>query len=400
MKKLTPRLALIASMVALLACVGQEPNSTSTSSPLTRPTVAATSSPLTRPATTPTAAAAPTPTPQDEVAAEDVIGPLLPPNGVVLFGRISGGSTSDSLRFTDRSGQRHDIPLKSSSHSLVMVPVLPVRGEPIIFQTYTSPSYARNVASPSSVDDRLYVVRSWDSGSNDVSEYDLKTLKAFPSAAAAHFSKAVVGDTAYSYKYPTYDNFIGWRGQLEFVREPIKGGQETRTVVRGVQGYLNDPYFPFTLIATGQKLFGLITPYPDKPLIVVVGVDQSTGEPTEIATYSVNFDDYMRGSWDWAVDNGFVYWVAVRIDQGETIAEIYWHELEQKSIIESASLTLPDDVTGILEFDVDDGYIVLNPSWQGRNQSALILFDLSTSVTEIVDLGFEISAVQIIHLGE
>jgi len=400
MKKLTLLLALLASMVALVACPGPEPNSTATSSPSTSQSATATSSPLTSPTATATTAAAATPTPQDEVVAEDVIGSLLQPGGVVLFGRISGGSSSDSLRTTDGSGQIRDIPLETSSHALVMVPVLPARGEPIVFQTYTSPSYAKNVASPTSVDDRLFIVRSWDGGSTDVSEYDLKTLEAFPSAAAAHLSKAVVGDTAYSYSYPKYDNFTGWRGQLEFVRQPFNGGQETRTFVRDVRGYLDDPYFPLTIMATGQKLFGLITPFPDKPRIVVVGVDQSTGEPTEIATYAVNFDDYIRGSWDWAADNGFVYWVATRIDEGETIAEIYWHELERESVIESASLTLPEGVTGIFGFDVDDGYIVLNPSWESGNHSALILFDLSTSVTEIVDLGFDISAVQIIHLGE
>ena len=245
-------------------------------------------------------------------------------------------------------------------------------------------------------------MRTWDGGSSDISEYDLDTLDALPSSAAAHLSRAVVGDTAYYYSYPSYDNFIGWRGQLEFVRESLTGGQETRTTVRSVQGYLNDPYFPFTLRSDGQNLYGVITPTSGDPTIVIVGVDQSTGEPTEIATYPIDgFDDYLRGSWEWVADNGFIYWLAVRNEEGEaSIAEIYWHDLESQSVPQSASVTLPEGVTGIYGFDVDDGYFVLEASLQDRNQSGLILFDLGTGVIEILDLAIEISAVQIIHVGE
>jgi len=285
-----------------------------------------------------------------------------------------------------------------------MVPVLPDRGEPIVIKTYTSPSYAKNVASPSTRDDRLLIVRTWDGGSNDISEYDLDTLEALPGRAAVQFSPAVIGDTAYYYSYPSYDNFIGWRGQLELVREPLTGGQETRTTVRSVQGYLNDPFFSrsLRLLTAGEDLYGLIKPTSGDPSIVIVGVDQSTGEPTEIATYPVaGFDDYIRGSWEWVADNGLVYWLAVRNEEGEAaVAEIYWHELGSQSVPQSASVRLPADVTGMYGFDVDDGYLVLEAWLQDRNKSGLILFDLSTGVTEMVDLEVEISDVQIIHLGE
>ena len=329
-------------------------------------------------------------------------GPLLALNDVAVFGRISGASTSDTLRTTDRSGQISDIRIEGSSYALVMVPVLPDRGELVVIQTYTSPSYAKNVASPSTRDDRLFIVRTWDGGSSDISEYDLDTLDALPSSDAVHLSRAVVGDTAYYYSYPSYDNFIGWRGQLELVRESMTGGQETRTTVRSVQGYLNDPYFPFTLRSDGHNLYGVITPTSGDPTIVIVGVDQSTGEPTEIATYSVDgFDDYLRGSWEWVADNGLIYWLVVRNEEGEApIAEIYWHELESQSVPQSTSLTLPEDVTGMYGFDVDDGYLVLEAWLQDRNRAGLILFDLGTGVIEILDLAIEISAVQIIHVGE
>ena len=224
-----------------------------------------------------------------------------------------------------------------------------------------------------------------------------------PGKAAVQFSPAVIGDAAYYYTYPSYDNFTGWRGQLEFVRESLTSGQETRTTVRSVQGYLNDPFFSrsLSLMSAGQDLYGLIEPTSSDPSIVIVGVDRSTGEPMEIATYAVNgFDDYMPGSWEWVADNGSVYWLAVRSEEGETVAEIYWHELERQSVPQSASVTLPEDVTGMYGFDVDDGYFVLEAWLQDRNQSGLILFDLSTAVIEMVDLEFEISDVEIIHLGE
>ena len=110
--------------------------------------------------------------------------------------------------------------------------------------------------------------------------------------------------------------------------------------------------------------------------------------------------DHCR-SWDWVADNGFIYWLAVRKEEGEAaVAEIYWHDLESQSVPQSASVTLPEGVTGIYGFDVDDGYFVLEASLQDRNQSGLILFDLGTGVIEILDLAIEISAVQIIHVGE
>jgi len=247
-------------------------------------------------------------------------------------------------------------------------------------------------------------VRTWDGGSNDISEYDLDTLEVLPGRAAVQFSPAVIGDTAYYYSYPSYDNFIGWRGQLELVREPLTDGQETRTTVRSVQGYLNDPFFSrsLSLLTAGQDLYGLIKPTSNHPSIVIVEVDQSTGEPTEIATYPVDgFDDYIRGSWEWVADNGLVYWLAVRNEEGEAaVAEIYWHELGSQSVPQLASVRLPADVTGMYGFDVDDGYLVLEAWLQDRNKSGLILFELSTGVTEMVDLEVEISDVQIIHLGE
>ncbi len=154
-------------------------------------------------------------------------------------------------------------------------------------------------------------------------------------------------------------------------------------------------------MSAGQDLYGLITPTSGDPTIVIVGVDQSTGEPTEIATYPINgFDDYMRGSWEWVADNGSIYWLAVRSEEGETVAEIYWHELESQLVPQSAFVTLPEDVTGMYGFDVDDGYFVLEAWLRDRNRSGLTLFDSSTGAIEMVDLGFEMSDVQIIHLGE
>ena len=354
------------------------------------------------PTPTATPAATTTVTPQGEAAPEEDIGPLLPPDGVALFGRISGGATSNTLRTTDRdSGEIRDIQIKSSSYAIVMVPVLPDRGEPIVIETYTSPSYAKNVASPSTRDDRLLIERRWYGAGTDISEYDLNSLEALPSRAAVQFSPAVIGDAAYYYDYPSYDNFTGWKGQLEFVRESLDG-QETRTTARSIQGYLNDPFFPFSLMSAGQDLYGLTTPTSNDPSIVILRVDQSSEEPTEMVSFTVNgFDDYMRGSWEWVADNGFVYWLAVRKEEGEAaVAEIYWHELGKQSVPQSTSLTLPEDVTGIYGFDVDDGHFVLEPGFHDGNQGGLILFDLSTGVVELVDLGFEISDVAIIHRGE
>ena len=410
-KKLLYLLALLVSTAAVAVCTGEQPTPAAGAQAVVTQIAAPSPTPVAASSSVPGSIPIPTGSPVEtasvspgKVVSEEDIGPLLPPNGVALFGRISGASTSDTLRTTDRStGQIRDMRIESSSYALVMVPVLPDRGEPIVIETYTSPSYAKNVARPSTRDDRLFIVRSWDGGSNDISEYDVDTLEALPGRAAVQFSPAVIDDAAYYYTYPSYDNFTGWRGQLEFVRESLTSGQETRTTVRSVQGYLNDPFFSrsLSLMSAGQDLYGLITPSSNDPSIVIVGVDRSTGEPTEIATYAVNgFDDYMRGSWEWVADNGSVYWLAVRSEEGETVAEIYWHELERRSVPQSVSVTLPEDVTGMYGFDVDDGYFVLEAWLQDRNRSGLILFDLSTGVIEMVDLGFEISDVQIIHLGE
>ena len=330
-------------------------------------------------------------------------GPLLSPNGVALFGRISAGSTSDLLRIIDQSGQVRDIRLESESYALMMIPVLPELGDVIVFDTYTSPSYAKSTKSPSTVDDQLFIIRRWDNGETDVTEYDPQTLKPFLSTDATHFFHAVIGDTAYYYRYPEYDNFTGWSGQLEFIQEPLNGGQASRTTLRNVQSYLNDPYFPFALISTGQNLYGLKSPSSSDPSIVILRVDQATGEPTEMVTFTVNgFDDYAQNSWLWVVDNGFVYWAAMRQDSSDTIVEIWWHELERPSQPQSVSLTLPQGATRILDFDIDEGLLVLNPFWEEEisRESKFILFDLSTQTTNVIDLGVRVRDVQIIKLGE
>ena len=210
--------------------------------------------------------ALPTPTPTSEPAPTV----LLPSNSTALFGRVYGGATSDKLRTTDKSGQIHDIRLESSSYALVMVPILPSLGEPIVFDTYTSPSYAKSVKSPSTFDDQLFVVRRWDSGSTDVTEFDVETLEPFLSEAADNFLNAVIGDSAYHYSYPNYDNFYGWRGQLQFVREPLDGSDPIRTTLGNVQSYLNHPYLPFSLISANEKLYGLKEPSSSDPSIIIL----------------------------------------------------------------------------------------------------------------------------------
>jgi len=326
----------------------------------------------------------------------------MPSSGVVLFGRVNAGSTSDSLRTVDSStGRLHDIPLETSFYALVMVPLLPEVGQAIVFNTYTSPSYARSVKRPSTVDDQLFIVRRWSSGSTDIEEFALESLEPVLGTAALHYGKAVLGDTAYRYTYPTYDNFVGWRGQLEFIREPLGEGQPTRTTVRDVRSYLSDPYFPFALLSVGENLYGVVKPTEKEPSIVILRVDPSTGEPTEDVTFTVRgFGDYARGSWEWVVDNGFVYWVATRDEGSDSLAEIWWHELEAPRQLQSASFSLPPGATGIVAFDVDDEYMVLDLLWTDRDRSDLILFELNTQRMDIVNIGLALRDVQIIQLGE
>ena len=155
---------IVAAVVVAVLLIGGQPVSAPsdalflTPSPSSAPTVISTPTPMPAlPSTsalgpaatavqsvaipTPTATTAAATTSQGEAVPEEDIGPLLPPDGVALFGRISGGATSDTLRTTDRSsGQIRDIRIESSSYAIVMVPVLPDRGEPIVIETYTSPS--------------------------------------------------------------------------------------------------------------------------------------------------------------------------------------------------------------------------------------------------------------------
>jgi len=156
MKKLLYLLALLVSAAAVAVCTNEEPTPTAGAQAVVTQIAAPTPPPLTTssPAqgTTPIPATSSVETAsvsQGDVVSEEDISPLLPPDGVALFGRISGASTSNTLRTTDRtSGQIHDIRIDSSSYALVMVLVLPDRGEPIVIKTYTSPSYAKNVANP------------------------------------------------------------------------------------------------------------------------------------------------------------------------------------------------------------------------------------------------------------
>ena len=410
-------LYLLALGAALVACGQPEPTVTPATPTRTATTAPlSTSAPTENPGPAPTLLAAdppmptlvqaansvPTPTPEVGVVAEDDVGPLLQPNNVALFGRISGEYTRDSLRTVTPLGQVIHIPLESSSHALVMVSVLPARGEPIVLETFTSPGYARNVASPSTVDDQLFIVRRFDGGNTDFSEYDLKTRRAFPSTAVAHSTGAVVGDTGYSYKIIQYDQVLFLNPslpRLEFIREPLHGGEASRTTVRDVGSYRDDLYFPIKLMSAGQNLYGLKEPSSSDPAIRILRVDQSTGEPTEIVGFEVDDFNARRLNWVWSVDNGVVYWAMVK---DSTNLEVWRYELERSSPPQVASVTLPQSSAGILQFDVDDGIVVIGILWEGDAVccTKFVLFDVNIPWADVIDLGLRISDVQVIHLGE
>ena len=94
--------------------------------------------------------------------------------------------------------------------------------------------------------------------------------------------------------------------------------------------------------------------------------------------------------------------MTARNEGGEIIAEIYWHGLEGEDVPQPVTLTLPEHVIRLYGFDVDDGYFVLETEFLVENSSQikLNLFDLKTRATDILDLGFQMSNVEIIHLGE
>jgi hypothetical protein len=220
-------------------------------------------------------------------------------------------------------------------------------GEATVIDTYTSPSYAKHTKRPYTFNDRLFISTKYSgSGSLRYSEYDPRTLRVINRDRAK--------DDAF----------------------------------------------------TSLKRYRAKPAYPKDPVIAIFQVGQSKGEKTELVAFEIsNLDEYVPGSWANAVvDNKSAYWVSMSHRRGELAGQVWSFDLDNPSAeLRAATFSMPQDigeVVMVVDFDVDDGYVVIQPRYTGGDDSRLVIYDATTGKTEFHDTDFDIFDVSIIHLGE
>ena len=192
-----------------------------------------------------------------EVANQEQLVPVVLPQTTAVYFRTRGGARSDTLKaiVSSPTGEMlgsEFIQIESTSSALVLYS--PDSGEATVFHTYSSPSWSKRTKHPLTIDDRLYLETEYENGSLNLVEFDPSTLSRGGSSDTELLRAAVIGDTHYYYKYPEYRDFLGYYGYLEFVKEPVSGGEDTRRKLRPPDAYRDDPDFPFKLVAVGQTL--------------------------------------------------------------------------------------------------------------------------------------------------
>ena len=327
------------------------------------------------------------------------------PQTTAIYFRTRAGSRSDTLKTIVQSttgemlGSKF-IPIESTSSSLVVYS--PENEEANVFHTYSSPSWAKHSKRPLTIDDQLYVETEWSSGDLDVVEYDPRRLTRGREGDKALLRAAIIGDTRYYYDYPEYSGFLGYYGYLQFVKEPQSGGEATQRKLRPPDEYRDDPDFLFTLVAWDGNLYGIKTPPSDGDPVVIYQVDQSTGEPTRIATLPIGDTD--RGFFfQTKLDNGTAYWAPVKKSGASTVIQIWSYRLgDPSSKLRTTDLKVPSGgrPSSITGFDVDDGHFVFTVHLEGDSTHQLLLYDEESKSISMTDPGLVVNYAQIIHFGE
>ncbi len=142
-------------------------------------------------------------------------------------------------------------------------------------------------------------------------------------------------------------------------------------------------------------------PGSKKPVAGIFTVDQETGVPAETYTVAFEVTDWEEdvfGSWrDVVVDDGTAYWTSVTGGSGNYTAEVCAYPLAMTPTdlpqLKEYDFQLPPGMAEMVSFsgfDADSGYVMIKPSFQGGDNSVVIILDTKTGGVQVIDTGFYI----------
>lgn len=336
---------------------------------------------------------------------------LLPSNTLALVMAISGGGSTSTLKTIVNDSSSGEmlgtkfITLESSSKSVVLY--VPGSGETTVLNSYTSPSYAPHFKRPYTVNDHLYLSDKYtNGGSMTIAEYSTSDL----SRAAEWGTSSDVIDPGYAvadgqvyFKTASRENWSMSRGFYntpgDFIRSSFSDRSQTSE--------LTSPETSFKLISSGDTLYGAHLPASDDPVTGVFTVDRNTGLPADqyIAAFEVDgLNDYMSMSFQHVViEDGFAYWLAARTSTATPVIELHATDLTDPSGgILQWTFSVPESAAAVSglssSFDVDGGYVVFQPYYEGGDRSKLVIYDTVEGTAELVDTGFRITDTQVIYI--
>lgn len=256
---------------------------------------------------------------------------------------------------------------------------VPTSGRAIELSRHNSPEYAKNRVSLNRSEDRVFQLRKWSGGRLEVREFDIATgaaLQDMMISDAEDGSVAVIDDMLYCRTESGPYLMRPW------------GSSGSQTVeVPGAET-------PWGLWTDGAALFSLTK---DEGRLLFERFDPPTGQSLGVIGDFTSHIDHLSepNSWEFAVDNGSIYWSSLKLSSRSVVLWSYREgDAEPAMVAESPSTSFEY----LNALDVDDGHYLVLGEASGSGGDFALLYDQTRDTWQSVELGLSIVDGVIVHL--
>jgi hypothetical protein len=277
-----------------------------------------------------------------------------------------------------------------------------------LVKDYVSPSYAKTVIHPYTVDGRLILVQIWpDSKRARFKEFD-------------PFTGRLKQDNSHLGEFQTNSPYTGW-SDYAIVGDRVYFKTKFETMVFGYPGGIkggdlmvgyssntdrellnhDDPHNFGSLHSTGDGLYR-VKINEELHYLQINRIDLETGKIARWLQFPIDdFDDFT--SWVFSVDHDAFY--VASLEKNARVVKLWrlsWAEFEEGNVFDLwksglvYSQTLEDKSDGLLGLDADSGYVVLELFTWGKG--SFILYDHNTDSATTYYPGHDPRSVQILKL--
>jgi hypothetical protein len=292
-----------------------------------------------------------------------------------------------------------DIAIETDGKANVLI--LPELEQGKVINSYSSPDYASNTISSYTVDGRLFFKRKWSSGTVGITERDPQSFQVIngfslnENPGASEFRFAVVGNQAYYHNNREWDILAGDIGGQFKVYDFETTVKET-LLEWGDDDNIGDPF------SDSGNLYSIVTERidADRSSIQFFKRDLTSGILSEvIGSFLFTGLDGYQFRWDYAVDDGAVYWPVVRTSDKQVEIWRYTFGDELPELIFAAVVS--DKLQQINKIDVDNGQILLtlyeDSDDPGGYSGNVLWYNTLDDEWSLIDTGLHIFDAEILY---